>query len=120
MALRHRFAEIGFAPDSLLEGESAANPEKNARSHVWWLRDRESPANPPHNGIALGAIHSVRAVCLPASEGVGRRVRIRFLQRRVVCEPEDDIDIPVPRGSTITRCIAIVAVARKASGNGRG
>ena len=53
-------------------------PEKNARSHVWWLRDRESPANPPHNGIALGAIHSVRAVCLPASEGVGRRVRIRL------------------------------------------
>jgi len=35
------------------------------------------------------------------------------LQRRVVCEPEDDIDIPVPRGSTITRCIAIVALARK-------
>jgi hypothetical protein len=32
----------------------------------------------PHNGIALGAIHSVRAVCLPASEGVGRRVRIRL------------------------------------------
>jgi len=30
-----------------------------------------------------------------------------------VCEPEDDIDIPVPRGSTITRCIAIVALARK-------
>jgi hypothetical protein len=35
------------------------------------------------------------------------------LQRGVVCEPEDDIDIPVPRGSTITRCIAIVALARK-------
>ena len=35
------------------------------------------------------------------------------LQRRVLCEPEDDIDIPVPRGSTITRCIAIVALARK-------
>ena len=32
----------------------------------------------PHNGIALGAIHSVRAVCLPASEGVGPRVRIRL------------------------------------------
>ena len=29
------------------------------------------------------------------------------------CEPEDDIDIPVPRGSTIARCIAIVALARK-------
>ena len=25
------------------------------------------------------------------------------LQRRVSCEPEDDIDIPVPRGSTITQ-----------------
>jgi hypothetical protein len=25
----------------------------------------------PHNGTALGAIHSVRAVCLPASEGGG-------------------------------------------------
>src|ERR1700737_3004187 len=35
------------------------------------------------------------------------------LQRRVVCEPEDDIDIPVPRGSTITRWLAIVAPARK-------
>ena len=32
----------------------------------------------PHTGIALGAIHSVRAVCLPASEGVGPRVRIRL------------------------------------------
>jgi hypothetical protein len=32
----------------------------------------------PHNGIALGAIHSVQTVCLPASEGVGPRVRIRL------------------------------------------
>src|ERR1700741_5403914 len=32
----------------------------------------------PHNGIALGAIHSVQAVCLPASEGVGPRDRIRL------------------------------------------
>jgi hypothetical protein len=28
------------------------------------------------------------------------------LQRRVVCEPEDDISIPVPRGSTITQDVA--------------
>ena len=32
----------------------------------------------PHNGVALDAIHSVRAVCLPASEGVGPGVRIRL------------------------------------------
>src|SRR5205814_3807453 len=29
-----------------------------------------------------------------------------LLQRGVSCEPEDDIDIPVPRGSTITYCAA--------------
>ena len=36
----------------------------------------------PHNGIALGAIHSVRAVCLPASEGVGPRDAMGQAARR--------------------------------------
>ena len=64
-------------------------PEKNARSHVWWLRDRESPANPDPTTVSRSApfIRSEPCVC--------RRVRgwdLKFesglLQRGVLCEPE--------------------------------
>jgi hypothetical protein len=80
-----------------------------------WLMDRGIPTEvvlaPGRGGERFGrrrwrarmlGKRSLEKRC--PSDG-GPRVRIHPLQRRVVCEPEDDIDILVPRGSTI-RAIA--------------
>ena len=44
---QNRGLAVGAADQAPRACDSAhgSGPEKNARSHVWWLRDRESPAN---------------------------------------------------------------------------